>query len=121
MVVSRSPVISRRTASPSAGWRPRRLVDRGALHERLRGGGPLIVLSGHIHARESHARDTVLQLSAGALVEAPYESRSSTCRSPAAKSGSGDARGDRPAARRKDEMLAPADDMDLLEGWLCAS
>ncbi len=31
------------------------------------------MLSGHIHARETHARGNLLQLSAGALVEAPYE------------------------------------------------
>jgi hypothetical protein len=35
--------------------------------------GPTVVLSGHIHARDSIAAGTVLQLTHAAFVEAPYE------------------------------------------------
>ena len=33
----------------------------------------MVVLSGHIHAREAHAEGKVLQLSAGDLIEPPHE------------------------------------------------
>jgi hypothetical protein len=49
------------------------LDNRGALEWRLAGDGPVVVLSGHIHARDSYAHGSVLQLSAGALIEAPHE------------------------------------------------
>lgn len=125
VVVSHFPVISRQDRFAERGLAyPGDLVNRGALHERLRGGGPLIVLSGHIHARESHARDTVLQLSAGALVEAPYE----IAIVDVSVSG-GEVRVRRraqvlgPPPAGKDPVLAPADETWTYgsEGWLCAS
>jgi predicted phosphodiesterase len=74
VVASHFPVISRAGRLAELGLAcPRGLANRRALHERLLGGGPVVVLSGHLHARESHAEDNILQLSAGALVEAPYE------------------------------------------------
>ena len=74
VVASHFPVLSRAERLAERGLAyPGDLLGRRALHQRLRGGGPVVVLSGHIHARESHARGAVLQLSAGALIEAPYE------------------------------------------------
>jgi predicted phosphodiesterase len=74
VVASHFPVISRARRFAEAGLRyPRGLANRAELRERLRGEAPVVVLCGHLHARESHASGNVLQLSAGALVEAPYE------------------------------------------------
>ena len=74
VVASHFPVLSRAERLEEHGLAyPGDLTNRQALHERLLGDGPVVALTGHIHARESHARDTVLQLSAGALIEAPYE------------------------------------------------
>jgi predicted phosphodiesterase len=74
VIASHFPVISRADRLRELGLRyPRGLANRADLFERVAGGGPAVVLSGHIHARESHAESNVLQLSAGALVEAPYE------------------------------------------------
>lgn len=38
-----------------------------------RRGAPTVVLSGHIHARDAQRRGALLQLTAGALIEPPYE------------------------------------------------
>jgi predicted phosphodiesterase len=74
VLASHFPVISRAERLRELGLAyPRDLGNREELHRRVAAGGPAIVLSGHIHARESHAEGRVLQLSAGALVEAPYE------------------------------------------------
>ena len=74
VVASHYPVISRAERLRALGLAyPRDLGNRADLCDRVAGGEPAIVLSGHIHARESHARSRVLQLSAGALIEAPYE------------------------------------------------
>ncbi len=125
VVASHFPVLSRRDRLAEHGLAyPGDLANRGALHERLRGAGPVIVLSGHIHARESHARDTVLQLSAGALVEAPYEIALVDV-----SVAGGDVRVRRraqalgPPPAGKDPVLVPADETWTFgsEGWLCAS
>jgi predicted phosphodiesterase len=74
VVASHFPVISRAHRLRELGLRyPRGLENRADLFERVAAGGPAVVLSGHIHARDSHAESNVLQLSAGALVEAPHE------------------------------------------------
>jgi predicted phosphodiesterase len=74
VLASHFPVISRAERLRELGLAyPRDLDNREALYRRVAGAGPAIVLSGHIHARESHAEGKLLQLSAGALVEAPYE------------------------------------------------
>jgi predicted phosphodiesterase len=74
VVASHFPVISRADRFAERGLAyPRDLSNREELRERLLGASPVVVLSGHVHARESHAEGNVLQLSAGALVEAPYE------------------------------------------------
>jgi predicted phosphodiesterase len=74
VVASHFPVLSRAARLRELGLKyPRGLANRADLFERVASGGPALVLSGHIHARESHAQSNVLQLSAGALVEAPYE------------------------------------------------
>jgi len=74
IVASHFPVISRARRFAEAGLRyPRGLANRAELGQRLRGNAPVVVLCGHLHARESHAGENVLQLCTGALVEAPYE------------------------------------------------
>jgi predicted phosphodiesterase len=74
VLASHFPVISRAERLRELGLAyPRDLGNREELYRRVAAGGPAIVLSGHIHARESHAEGRVLQLSAGALVEAPHE------------------------------------------------
>jgi predicted phosphodiesterase len=74
LVVSHFPVISRAERLEERGLAyAGDLVDRHALHARLLGARPVVVLSGHIHARDSHACGNVLQLSAGALIEPPHE------------------------------------------------
>jgi predicted phosphodiesterase len=74
VVASHFPVISRARRFAEAGLRyPRGLANRAQLRERLSGRAPVVVLCGHLHGRESHASGNVLQLCAGALVEAPYE------------------------------------------------
>jgi hypothetical protein len=74
VVVSHFPVLSRAGRLGERGLAyAGDLTNRHALHERLLGARPVVVLCGHIHARDSHAGANVLQLSAGALVEAPYE------------------------------------------------
>lgn len=74
VLASHFPVISRAERLRELGLAyPRDLGNREELHRHIACDGPVIVLSGHIHARESHAEGSVLQLSAGALVEAPYE------------------------------------------------
>lgn len=74
VVASHFPVISRARRFAEAGLRyPRGLANRAELCDRLSGTAPVVVLCGHLHARESHARGNVLQLCGGALIEAPYE------------------------------------------------
>ena len=74
VVVAHFPVLSRagRVAERGLAY-PGDLTNRGALEQRLRSGSPIVVLSGHLHVREACAHGTLLQLSAGALVEAPHE------------------------------------------------
>jgi predicted phosphodiesterase len=53
---------------------PGDLIDRSALADRLLAReAPTVVLGGHVHARASRTQGPVLQLTSGALVEAPYE------------------------------------------------
>src|SRR5215207_2259379 len=74
VVVSHFPVLSRagRLAERGLAY-PGDLANRPALRERLLGAAPVVVLCGHIHARDSHAEGNILQLCAGALVEPPHE------------------------------------------------
>jgi hypothetical protein len=74
VVVSHFPVLSREERLTSRGFKyAGDLANRAKLEKRVAGDGPVVVLSGHIHAREAHASGAVLQLSAGALIEAPHE------------------------------------------------
>jgi predicted phosphodiesterase len=75
LFVSHFPVLSRADLFAEHGWKyPGDLVDRAEVAEPLLArAAPTVVLCGHIHARESHARGPVLQLVGGALIEAPYE------------------------------------------------
>src|SRR5215218_676388 len=121
VVASHFPVVSRAERLAERGLAyPGDLANRDALEERLTGAGPVVVLSGHIHARDSHAHGSLLQLSAGALVEAPYEvaivdvvaaSPGIRVRRRALVLG--------PAEARHDPVLAPADETWALGagGW----
>jgi predicted phosphodiesterase len=74
VVVSHFPVLSRAERLAERGLAySGDLTNREELERQLIAAAPVVVLSGHIHARETHARGNLLQLSAGALVEAPYE------------------------------------------------
>lgn len=74
VVVSHFPVLSRAERLAERGLAyAGDLTNREELERQLTGSAPVLVLSGHIHAREAHARGNLLQLSAGALVEAPHE------------------------------------------------
>jgi predicted phosphodiesterase len=74
LVVSHFPVLSREQRLLSRGLEyAGDLSNRAALEARVAGAGPVVVLSGHIHARETCASGPVLQLSAGALIEPPHE------------------------------------------------
>ena len=73
VLVSHFPVVSRAERVAEIGLAyPGDLLDLAALATRAR-AHPMIVVCGHIHVRESHAAGTVLQLSGGALIEAPFE------------------------------------------------
>jgi predicted phosphodiesterase len=120
VLVSHFPVLSRAERLEAHGLAyPADLLNRDDLLEHL--GRPVLVLSGHIHARESHAEGRVLQLSAGALVEAPYEAAIVDVHtSPAFRVRRRVHLLGPPAAR--DPVLAPADETwDFDGGWRCAS
>jgi predicted phosphodiesterase len=118
VVVSHFPVLSRaeRVAERGLAY-PGDLVNRRELRERLARAGPVLVLNGHIHVREAHAEDNVLQLSAGALVEPPYEAAIVDVRV-----SRGEARVRRhahalgPPAGERDPVLAPADETWTYDG-----
>lgn len=75
VLVSHFPLLSRAALLSEHGFPyPGDLLDRSdAANALLCRPAPTVVLSGHIHARDSHAQGPVLQFSQGALVEAPYE------------------------------------------------
>lgn len=75
VLLSHLPVLSAATAIATHGLPyPGDLLDREPLEAALTARpGPTIVLSGHIHARTARARGPVLQLTQGALIEAPFE------------------------------------------------
>jgi predicted phosphodiesterase len=74
LVVTHFPVLSRAERLAGRGLKyAGDLTNRAALQARVTGADPVVVLSGHIHARETSTVGNVLQLSAGALIEAPYE------------------------------------------------
>lgn len=75
IVVSHFPLVSEAERLADAGLPyPGNLVNRRELLGELRAAaGPVIVLSGHIHARTATAVDNVLQLCCGALIEPPYD------------------------------------------------
>lgn len=75
VVVSHFPLLSRASFLAEHGWAyPGDLIDRQGLVDQLAGrAAPTLVLSGHIHARNSHAMGPVLQFTQGALIEPPYD------------------------------------------------
>jgi predicted phosphodiesterase len=72
---SHFPVLARERALRAAGLRhPGDLVDREAVEAALRRRRrPTVVLSGHLHVRDSTATGSILQLVCGAMVEPPFE------------------------------------------------
>jgi predicted phosphodiesterase len=75
VVVSHYPLLSEAERLGAAGLPyPGDLVGLAGLRQRLETGGvPIVVLSGHIHARAARASGPVLQLSSGALIEPPHD------------------------------------------------
>ena len=75
VVVSHFPLVAHAARLAGAGLPfPGELADRGALLERLVATrSPTIVLSGHVHVRDTVCHDNVLQICVPALVERPYE------------------------------------------------
>jgi predicted phosphodiesterase len=69
------PMISRAAALAERGlaYAGDLLDGRRILSEVRASVAPVVALSGHLHARDSTSEGGVLQLSAAALVEAPYE------------------------------------------------
>jgi predicted phosphodiesterase len=72
---SHFPVLPRGRALQEAGLRhPAGLLDRERVEEALRRRRhPTVVVTGHMHARDSAASGSILQFSCGALVEPPFE------------------------------------------------
>jgi predicted phosphodiesterase len=72
---SHFPVLARGRALQEAGLRhPAGLLDRERVEEALRGRRhPTVVVTGHMHVRDSAAAGPILQISCGALVEPPFD------------------------------------------------
>jgi len=75
VLVSHYPLLSRAALLVTNGFaHPADLIDGGDLANELLGRrGPTLVLSGHLHVRDSCARGSVLQLTQGAMIEPPFE------------------------------------------------
>jgi predicted phosphodiesterase len=75
VVVSHFPLVAHADRLAAAGLpSPGELADRAALLERLAATrAPTVVLSGHLHVRDTLAHGNVLQVCVSALVEPPHE------------------------------------------------
>lgn len=75
VVASHFPLLSEASRLAAAGFQyPGDLVNRAELEaELLADARPKVVLSGHIHARCSTAQGPLLQFTAGALIEPPFD------------------------------------------------
>jgi hypothetical protein len=75
VLISHYPVLSLALPVAAAGFpHPGDLLDREKIAETLRRRpAPTVLLGGHAHVRAGLAEGPILQLSAGALVEPPYE------------------------------------------------
>lgn len=75
LLVSHYPVVSLATEVAERGLPyPGDLLDRAELAARLvEHPAPVVVVGGHLHVRATATLGSILQLSAGALVEPPYE------------------------------------------------
>jgi predicted phosphodiesterase len=75
VLIGHYPVLSLAADVSAAGLPyPGDLVDRQILANRLLArAAPTVAVGGHVHARASRSEDSVLQVTCGALVEAPYE------------------------------------------------
>jgi 3',5'-cyclic AMP phosphodiesterase CpdA len=76
LVLSHYPLLSRRTLLEENGFKyAGDLSNRAELEGLLLARGvPTLVLSGHLHVRDSASRGAVLQLSVASLIEPPFES-----------------------------------------------
>jgi len=123
VLLSHFPVLSRADRITGRGLAySGDLLDQAQLAERAgRRDRPLLVLSGHLHVRESHADGPVLQLAAGALVEAPFEV--AIVEVAAGPSGARVRRrvvGLGPSAGERDPVFAPAEETWTYDGrWRC--
>lgn len=75
VVVSHFPLVSHTDRLTAAGLAcPGELTDRDVVLELLAATRlPTVVLSGHVHARDTTAHENVLQVSVSALVERPHD------------------------------------------------
>jgi predicted phosphodiesterase len=75
VLVSHLPLLSRASTVAAAGMPyPGDLLDREDAAALLRGrGAPTVVVAGHIHVRDVHTDDGILQLLQGAMIESPFE------------------------------------------------
>ena len=74
VVASHFPLLSEAERLAAAGLSyPGNLVNREALLARVGAAKPVVVLSGHIHARTSRVDGPVLQFTVGALIEPPFD------------------------------------------------
>jgi hypothetical protein len=75
VLLSHFPLLSHAARLSARGLAyPGDLLDRRPHAAAVAGrGAPTVVLSGHIHARDAQHRGALLQLTAAALVEPPYE------------------------------------------------
>jgi predicted phosphodiesterase len=75
VLISHLPLLSRSAAVAAAGMPyPGDLLDRKDAAELLRArSAPTLVVCGHIHVRDAHSEETVLQLSQGAMIEPPFD------------------------------------------------
>lgn len=75
VLASHFPVLARGPALHDAGLRhPAGLLDRERVEQALRRRRqPTVVVTGHMHVRDSATDGSILQLSCGALVEPPFD------------------------------------------------
>jgi predicted phosphodiesterase len=75
LFVSHFPVLARAEAVRKAGLRhPGDLIDRRTVERALeRRRRPTVVLSGHVHVRDSASSGPILQLICGGLIEPPFD------------------------------------------------
>jgi predicted phosphodiesterase len=75
LLISHFPLLSHAVVIAEHGLaHPGDMLDRAAIAQRLiERSAPTVVVSGHVHARVTDARGSVLQLTQAALIEPPFD------------------------------------------------